>query len=71
MDTIETSCRSEVGVTVGLIDAMISIARVLARRPIDGPTVRAALTDLASDEDVRAIMRAGAGQKSEEAHAHE
>ena len=53
---VVTDCRSEEGVTVGLIDALISIARVLAVRDLTPPAVREALLDLAEDEDVRKIM---------------
>jgi hypothetical protein len=34
-----TDCRSEVGVTVGLIDALISLARVLATRDLSAPVL--------------------------------
>lgn len=53
-------CRSEEGVTTGLIDAVISIARVLARRDFTPPAVREALADLRADEDVAALLAAAA-----------
>lgn len=56
MATTTTDCRSDVGVTVGLVDALISIARVLARRDLDVPDVAEALADLRDDEDMRAIL---------------
>ncbi len=49
-------CRSDEGVTVGLIDAMISIARVLAHRDFTPPAVVEALKDLSEDEDVKTII---------------
>jgi hypothetical protein len=54
-------CRSEEGVTVGLIDAMISIARVLCPRleryhDADDSNILEALKDLASDEDIARIV---------------
>jgi len=49
-------CRSEVGITVGLIDAIISCARVIARRDLTAPAVVKALKDIRSDEDVRMIL---------------
>lgn len=52
MNKITTDCRTEVGVTIGLIDAIISIARVLAIRDLSAPEVQEALLDLKSDEDV-------------------
>ncbi len=54
-----TDCRSQEGVTVGLIDAVIAVARVLAPRLKDGglaEPVREALRDLRQDEDVRAVV---------------
>lgn len=56
MATTTTDCRSDVGVTVGLVDALISIARVLARRDLAVPDVAEALADLRDDEDIRAIL---------------
>ena len=57
MSTTEpVSCRSEVGVTVGLIDSIIFVARVAARRDHTAPEVREALADPRSDEDVAALL---------------
>ena len=47
-----TDCRSYDGVTVGLIDGIIAIARVLRHRQMEGVAISEALTDLRSDEDV-------------------
>lgn len=46
-------CRSEEGITAGLIDSLISISRVLAKRDLSGKSlaVREALKDLYNDED--------------------
>ena len=52
MNKITTDCRTEVGVTIGLIDAIIRIARVLAVRDLSAPEVQEALLDLKSDEDI-------------------
>jgi hypothetical protein len=49
-------CRSEEGVTVGLIDALITLARVLTDRDFTPPAVVEALKDLADDEDIQKIM---------------
>ena len=51
-----TSCRSEEGITVGLIDALISIARILVVRDFTPSVVKEALLDLASDEDVAKVL---------------
>jgi len=52
-------CRSEEGITIGLIDGIISIARVLAKRDIHDPAVKEALMDLCMDEDLSKIMNDG------------
>lgn len=55
MDT-HTDCREVDGVTVGLIDAIITMARLLARRDWDSSAVQEALEDLRHDEDVRLLL---------------
>jgi hypothetical protein len=60
----ETDCRSEEGVTVGLIDSMIAIARVLAPRLNMGAyshPVAEALRDFWDDRDVRDVEMAATG----------
>lgn len=47
-----TDCRTETGITVGLVDALISIARVLSKRNMDAEQVQEALIDLRQDEDI-------------------
>lgn len=49
-------CRSEAGVTIGLIDSMITSARVIAGRDLSDPDVIEALKDIQSDGDVLAIV---------------
>ena len=51
-----TDCRTEVGVTVGLIDSLIAIARVLAKRDLSPAEAREALADLRSDEDMARVL---------------
>jgi hypothetical protein len=51
-------CRSPEGVTIGLIDALISVARVLKGRDFTSPEVQEALKDLAQDEDLLSILYA-------------
>lgn len=54
-------CRSEVGITIGLIDCILSISRVLAPRlagidtRIDSP-IAEALKDLGDDMDLHSIL---------------
>jgi len=50
-------CRSEEGITVSLIDALIAIGRVLARRDLGSSGhVKEALKDLALDADIQLIL---------------
>lgn len=54
--TIETDCRSEEGITVGLIDSLISISRVLSKRDFSSRAVQESLCDLFGDEDFNTIL---------------
>lgn len=56
MDEVFTDCRSEEGVTIGLLDSIIFIARVLSKRDFESETIQSALRDFRNDEDVRKIM---------------
>jgi hypothetical protein len=58
MGDTATDCRSVDGITVGLIDGVIAIGRVLAHRDTQPAAVREALADLAADEDWRHILLA-------------
>jgi hypothetical protein len=51
-----TDCRSETGITVGLVDAVITMVRLLAQRDLSAPEVQEALKDLRSDEDLRSLL---------------
>ncbi len=51
-----TDCRSPVGVTVGLIDGIIAMARVLKTMDQSSLEVQEALKDLRSDEDIRNLV---------------
>jgi len=53
-----TDCRSETGVTVGLLDAIITILRIVAKRDLSPPEVEEALRDLAHDEDLAFLLTA-------------
>lgn len=52
---IHTNCRDETGITVGLIDSLISICRILADRDLERAEVREALKDLREDGDFRKV----------------
>jgi hypothetical protein len=51
-----TDCRSENGITVGLVDAAITQFRLLAKRDLSDPAVQEALKDLRADEDVMSVL---------------
>lgn len=51
-----TDCREETGITVGLIDSLIYISRILAKRELIEPAILEALADLRSDGDLRSIL---------------
>ncbi len=59
-----TDCRTPEGITVGLVDSLISIARVLAVRDLEPAAVVEALRDLRDDSDIRILL--GIAQKEEE-----
>lgn len=48
---ISSDCRSEDGITIGLIDALIVIGRILNKRDVSNIEVQEALADLREDED--------------------
>jgi hypothetical protein len=52
-----TDCRSETGITVGLIDAIITMVRLLAERDLETPEAQEALKDLRQDEDLAKVLR--------------
>lgn len=51
-----TDCRTPVGVTVGLIDGIIAMARVLKTMDQSSPEVQEALMDLRADEDILDLL---------------
>lgn len=57
------SCRDEEGITVGLVDAMIGIVRVLSQRDLSPFNVQEALADLTEDSDFKTIMHSRNPQK--------
>jgi hypothetical protein len=50
-------CRSEEGITIGLIDAIISISRVLSVRDLTARSVAEALLDLSDNTDLLNILK--------------
>lgn len=54
-----TDCRTEEGITVGLIDSLITTSRVLKHRLSIlqlTPAIEEALKDLKSDKDLKSIL---------------
>jgi hypothetical protein len=51
-----SDCRTNEGITIGLIDSIIIISRVLSKMDLFGDSVNQALKDLRNDEDVKKIM---------------
>jgi len=47
-----TDCRGETGITVGLVDAIITMSRLLMQRDLSAPEIQEALKDLRQDEDL-------------------
>lgn len=52
-----TDCRSEAGITVGLLDALLAVAAVLAQRDMTPPAVQEALRDVRSNEHVWSLLK--------------
>lgn len=53
---ISTDSRGEIGITVGLIDAIISISKVLKERNLSSKEVKESLKDLQSDGDIKKLL---------------
>lgn len=56
MTISSTDCRSPDGITIGLIDGMIAMARVLRKANLGAAEVQEALKDFTADEDVKWLM---------------
>lgn len=56
MEQTYSDCKTENGITIGLVDAVISILRVLSPRDLTHPYVVAALTDLKGDPDYAKLV---------------
>ena len=51
-----TDCRTEDGITIGLIDSIITIARVLRVRNLSSVEIQEALEDMINDEDLAYLL---------------
>ncbi len=57
MNYTSTDCRTTEGVTVGIIDSIITLCRLLVERDLTTPAAKEALRDLRSDDDVLAVVQ--------------
>lgn len=55
-NTTYTDCRSNTGITIGIIDAIITLCRLLQGRDIDAPEIAEALKDIGNDEDFSRLL---------------
>lgn len=55
-DEHAVDCRSADGITIGLIDGIIAMARVLVTRDLGTEAVKAALEDFRTDDDVFCLL---------------
>lgn len=56
-------CRSEVGITLGLIDSILAISRILCTRDLlASVSITDALVDMATDADLDYLLRLGRQQ---------
>lgn len=53
---VKTDCRDNIGVTVSLIDAIISLCRIIRHRDLTSFEVNEARKDLTSDEDLLFLL---------------
>jgi hypothetical protein len=60
-EEIVVDCRSEVGITIGLLDTIMVAASVLHGRDLRDPQVQEALKDLRQSPELRRILAVAAG----------
>lgn len=65
-EVTSSDCRTEDGVTVGLIDSVITMLQLLKDRDLTSEAAQAALKDLASQEGFASVLRAVAGATDED-----
>lgn len=54
----DSDCRTDEGITIGLIDGVIAICRVLRGRDLSSPNIQEALLDMSGDEDIAFVLAA-------------
>lgn len=55
-EIVVSDCREEHGITIGAIDSIITLARLIVHRNFENPNIKSALRDLQSDEDLKYIL---------------
>ena len=68
---VPIDCRSEEGVTIGLIDSLITQARLLSGRSLDTENIQEALNDLRADADIKKIFLYPTAQKTPPCVGHD
>ena len=58
MEEVHSDCRTEEGITIGLIDSLIFICRELARKDLSSEMVQSTLRDFRNDADVKKLFNA-------------
>lgn len=58
MNISDSDCRTDEGITIGLIDGVIAICRVLRKRDLSSPNIQEALLDMSGDEDIAFVLAA-------------
>lgn len=56
---MHTECKSETGITIGLMDGLLAIAQVLVKRDWSSPEIQEVLQDLRQDDNLKKIMDIG------------
>lgn len=56
MTDVYSDCRSENGITIGLVDTLITLCRILKVRDLSDNNVKQALKDLSEDEDFNFLV---------------
>ncbi len=62
MADTHTDCRNPIGVTVGILDAIIVLCRLLKGRDLSNLETKEALKDLKSDEDFKFLVQMIGGE---------
>ena len=62
MTDTHTDCRDSIGVTVGILDAIMVLCRLLKGRDLSNLETKEALKDLKNDEDFKFLIKMIGGE---------